>query len=45
MGVNNHQYKEQSHMSYLMKAGDVCVGYNLKKTQLSATKPICFDLN
>jgi nonsense-mediated mRNA decay protein 3 len=33
MGVNNHQYEEQSHMGYLMKAGDVCVGYDLKETQ------------
>ena len=33
MGVNDNQYEERSHLGYLMKAGDVCVGYDLKETQ------------
>lgn len=33
LGVNDLQYEERSHVGYLMKAGDVCAGYDLKKTQ------------
>lgn len=33
LGVNDVQYEERSHVGYLMKAGDVCAGYDLKKTQ------------
>lgn len=29
LGQNNHQYQEPSHIGYLMKCGDVCVGYDL----------------
>ena len=35
LGVNDEQYEERSHVGYLMKAGDVCVGYDLKDTTLS----------
>jgi len=33
LGVNDQQYEEQSHVGYLLKAGDMCVGYDLKDTQ------------
>ena len=33
LGVNNVQYEERSHLGYLMKAGDVCLGYDLVETQ------------
>lgn len=33
LGVNNVQYEERSHLGYLMKAGDVCLGYDLTETQ------------
>ena len=33
LGINDVQYEERSHIGYLMKAGDVCAGYDLKKTQ------------
>jgi nonsense-mediated mRNA decay protein 3 len=33
LGLNDNQYEEQSHVGYLLKAGDVCVGYDLKETQ------------
>mmetsp|Transcript_10039 Transcript_10039/g.21970 ORF Transcript_10039/g.21970 Transcript_10039/m.21970 type:complete len:493 (-) Transcript_10039:2197-3675(-) len=36
LGTNDAQYEEQSHVGYLMKSGDVCVGYDLKDTTLSA---------
>uniref|UniRef100_A0A7S2Y9Y5 60S ribosomal export protein NMD3 n=1 Tax=Entomoneis paludosa TaxID=265537 RepID=A0A7S2Y9Y5_9STRA len=35
LGSNDAQYEEQSHVGYLMKAGDVCLGYDLKDTALS----------
>lgn len=33
LGVNDQQFEERSHVGYLMKAGDVCVGYDLTETQ------------
>lgn len=33
LGVNDRQFEERSHMGYLMKSGDVCVGYDLTETQ------------
>lgn len=33
LGVNDHQVEERSHIGYLLKAGDVCLGYDLKETQ------------
>lgn len=33
LGVNDTQYEEQSHVGYLMKSGDVCLGYDLTETQ------------
>lgn len=33
LGVNDVQYQERSHVGYLMKAGDVCAGYDLKQAQ------------
>lgn len=33
LGVNDAQCTEQSHVGYLMKAGDVCAGYHLKQAQ------------
>jgi len=33
LGINDNQYDERSHMGYLMKCGDVCVGYDLTETQ------------
>jgi nonsense-mediated mRNA decay protein 3 len=33
LGINDKQYEERSHVGYLMKAGDVCVGYDLTETQ------------
>lgn len=33
LGVNDQQFEENSHVGYLMKAGDVCVGYDLTETQ------------
>eukprot|EP00934_Nitzschia_sp_Nitz4_P004800 Nitzschia sp. Nitz4//scaffold112_size70979//1580//3463//NITZ4_005889-RA/size70979-snap-gene-0.125-mRNA-1//1//CDS//3329533226//4790//frame0 len=33
LGMNDNQYEEQSHVGYLMKAGDVCVGYDLVETR------------
>ena len=35
LGINNHQCEEQSHVGYLMKSGDVCVGYDLRDTNLA----------
>lgn len=34
LGVNDYKYEERSHFGYLMKAGDVCLGYDLTDTQL-----------
>jgi nonsense-mediated mRNA decay protein 3 len=34
LGVNDQQLEERSHVGYLMKAGDVCVGYDLTETQV-----------
>ncbi len=34
LGVNDQQFEENSHVGYLMKSGDVCVGYDLTETQL-----------
>jgi nonsense-mediated mRNA decay protein 3 len=33
LGINDTQYEEQSNVGYLMKSGDVCVGYDLTETQ------------
>lgn len=33
LGVNDLQWEERSHVGYLMKAGDVCLGYDLTETQ------------
>lgn len=33
LGVNDSQCEERSHLGYLLKAGDVCLGYDLKETQ------------
>ena len=34
LGVNDNICEERSHLGYLMKAGDVCLGYDLTDTQL-----------
>ena len=33
LGMNDKQFEERSHVGYLMKSGDVCVGYDLTETQ------------
>lgn len=33
LGKNDTQMEERSHVGYLLKAGDVCLGYDLKETQ------------
>lgn len=33
LGTNDSQQEERSHIGYLLKSGDVCVGYDLKETQ------------
>ena len=33
LGVNDQHIEERSHVGYLMKAGDVCLGYDLTETQ------------
>ena len=33
LGVNDKQFEERSNQGYLMKAGDVCLGYDLTETQ------------
>ena len=33
LGMNDAQLEERSHVGYLLKAGDVCLGYDLKETQ------------
>lgn len=35
LGTNDAQYDEKSHVGYLLKAGDVCLGYDLKETQFA----------
>ena len=34
LGMNDSQMEERSHLGYLMKSGDVCVGYDLTEAQL-----------
>lgn len=34
LGVNDRQAEALSHQGYLLKSGDVCLGYDLKETQL-----------
>ena len=34
LGVNDMQCAERSHVGYLMKAGDVCAGYDLEQAQI-----------
>lgn len=34
LGVNDDQLDEMSHIGYLLKAGDVCIGYELKDAQI-----------
>jgi nonsense-mediated mRNA decay protein 3 len=34
LGSNDCQCEEQSHIGYLFKSGDVCLGYDLKETQI-----------
>ena len=34
LGVNDSQLEEQIHLGYLMKRGDVCLGYNLGEAQV-----------
>jgi nonsense-mediated mRNA decay protein 3 len=33
LGANDKQFEERTHVGYLMKAGDVCVGFDLTETQ------------
>jgi len=33
LGINDQQFEERSHVGYLMRSGDVCVGYDLTETQ------------
>jgi nonsense-mediated mRNA decay protein 3 len=33
LGVNDVQFEEPSYVGYLMKSGDVCLGYDLTETQ------------
>eukprot|EP00536_Pseudo-nitzschia_multiseries_P008591 jgi/Psemu1/296979/fgenesh1_pm.220_\ len=33
LGVNDRQFEDRSHVGYLMKSGDVCVGFDLTETQ------------
>ena len=33
LGVNDTQFEERSNVGYLMKSGDVCVGFDLTETQ------------
>jgi nonsense-mediated mRNA decay protein 3 len=33
LGINDSQFEECSHVGYLMKAGDVSLGYDLKESQ------------
>ena len=34
LGSNNSQLEERSHLGYLMKSGDICLGYDLRECQL-----------
>lgn len=34
LGTNDSTLVERSHLGYLMKSGDVCLGYDLRETQL-----------
>lgn len=34
LGMNDAQLEEQSHLGYLMKSGDVALGYDLKEVQV-----------
>jgi len=34
LGTNDSQMEERSHLGYLMKSGDICVGYDLTDAQL-----------
>ena len=34
LGANDSQLEEQSHLGYFMKIGDVCLGYDLRETQV-----------
>lgn len=34
LGQNDSQMEERSHLGYLMKSGDICVGYDLTEAQL-----------
>jgi len=34
MGMNDKQFEERSNIGYLLKSGDVCVGYDLTELQL-----------
>lgn len=34
LGTNDSTLEERSHLGYLMKSGDVCLGYDLRDTQL-----------
>lgn len=34
LGSNDSQLEERSHLGYLMKSGDVCLGYDIRDTQL-----------
>lgn len=34
LGSNNSQLEERSHLGYLMKSGDICLGYDLREYQL-----------
>ena len=33
LGVNDTQFEQNSHIGYLMKSGDVCLGYDLTETR------------
>jgi len=33
LGINDKQFEERSNVGYLMKAGDICVGFDLTETQ------------
>ena len=34
LGINDTQLEETSHLGYLMKSGDVCLGYDLRECQI-----------
>ena len=34
LGTNDSHMEEHSHLGYLMKSGDVCIGYDLTEAQL-----------